>query len=407
MPPRDARAKPARAEKISRRDRRGSGRLSGRTPRPRESSDAPEVSRSEARVPERRAAPERRRAPDLTSESHDGGLGGPPLTAWQQAAKAYFYVTVWMTISMSVILFNKYILAYSGFKYPIALTMWHMVFCTAVSTVLVRGTGTTKRLHMPRKEYVNRVVPIGALYAASLWLSNSAYLHLSVSFIQMTKALMPGLVYACGVAFGTEKLARVTTLNMLIIAVGVAIAAYGEIDFVWIGVIEQLSALVFEAMRLMLVQVLITKQGYGMNPIQSLYYVSPACAACLVLPFAFVELPEILNDVGLVIDYPMLLLNALTAFALNLAVFLLIGKTSALTMNIAGVIKDWMLIFASQHLFGNVVSFLNYVGYVIAFLSVGMYNFNKLRAAKRADKQREREKQSGGGKAAAAGPSAA
>ena len=334
-------------------------------------------------------------------------LEPPPLTAWQQAAKAYFYVTVWMTISMSVILFNKYILAYSGFKYPIALTMWHMVFCTTVSTILVRGTGTTKRLHMPRKEYVNRVVPIGALYAASLWLSNSAYLHLSVSFIQMTKALMPGLVYACGVAFGTEKLARVTTLNMLIIAVGVAIAAYGEIDFVWIGVIEQLSALVFEAMRLMLVQVLITKQGYGMNPIQSLYYVSPACAACLVLPFAFVELPEILNDVGLVIDYPMLLLNALTAFALNLAVFLLIGKTSALTMNIAGVIKDWMLIFASQHLFGNAVSFLNYVGYVIAFLSVGMYNFNKLRAAKRADKQREREKQIGGGKAVAAGPSAA
>ena len=330
----------------------------------------------------------------------------PPLTAWQQAAKAYFYVTVWMTISMSVILFNKYILAYSGFKYPIALTMWHMVFCTAVSTVLVRGTGTTKRLHMPRKEYVNRVVPIGALYAASLWLSNSAYLHLSVSFIQMTKALMPGLVYACGVAFGTEKLARVTTLNMLIIAVGVAIAAYGEIDFVWIGVIEQLSALVFEAMRLMLVQVLITKQGYGMNPIQSLYYVSPACAACLVLPFAFVELPEILNDVGLVIDYPMLLLNALTAFALNLAVFLLIGKTSALTMNIAGVIKDWMLIFASQHLFGNAVSFLNYVGYVIAFLSVGMYNFNKLRAAKRADRQREREKTQEGGKAAAGGSAA-
>ena len=330
-----------------------------------------------------------------------------PLTAWQQAAKAYFYVTVWMTISMSVILFNKYILAYSGFKYPIALTMWHMVFCTTVSAVLVRGTGTTKRLHMPRKEYVNRVVPIGALYAASLWLSNSAYLHLSVSFIQMTKALMPGLVYACGVVFGMEKLARVTTLNMVIIAVGVAIAAYGEIDFVWIGVIEQLSALLFEAMRLILVQVLITKQGYGMNPIQSLYYVSPACAACLALPFAFVELPEIMNDYGLIIDYPMLVLNALTAFALNLAVFLLIGKTSALTMNIAGVIKDWMLIFASQHLFGNTVSFLNYVGYVIAFLSVGMYNFNKLRAAKKADRQREREKQQEGGKAAAAGESAA
>ena len=309
-----------------------------------------------------------------------------PLTAWQQAAKAYFYVIVWMTISMSVILFNKYILAYSGFKYPIALTLWHMFFCTTVSSFLVRGIGTTKRLHMPRKDYVNRVVPIGALYAASLWLSNSAYLHLSVSFIQMTKALMPGLVYVCGVSFGMEKPTKLTSFNMVIIAIGVAIAAYGEIDFVWIGVIEQLSALVFEAVRLMLVQVLITRQGYGMNPIQSLYYVSPACGVCLLLPFIFVELPEIMADTMLVIDYPMLLLNAITAFALNLAVFLLIGKTSALTMNIAGVIKDWMLIFASQHLFGNTVSFLNYVGYVIAFLSVGMYNVNKLRAAKRAER---------------------
>lgn len=283
---------------------------------------------------------------------------GPPLTAWQQAAKAYFYVTIWMAISMSVILLNKYILAYSGFRYPIALTLWHMVFCTSVSSFLVRGIGATKRLHMPRKEYVNRVVPIGALYAASLWLSNSAYLHLSVSFIQMTKALMPGLVYVVGVGLGMEKLTKLTSVNMVIIAVGVAIAAYGEIDFVWLGVVEQLSALVFEAVRLMLVQVLITRQGYAMNPIQSLYYVSPACGVCLLLPFIFVELPEILADTTLQIDYPMLSLNALTAFALNLAVFLLIGKTSALTMNIAGVIKDWVLIFASQHLFGNKGTFV-------------------------------------------------
>eukprot|EP00227_Mantoniella_beaufortii_P017860 CAMPEP_0197594102 /NCGR_PEP_ID=MMETSP1326-20131121/19725_1 /TAXON_ID=1155430 /ORGANISM="Genus nov. species nov., Strain RCC2288" /LENGTH=349 /DNA_ID=CAMNT_0043160207 /DNA_START=579 /DNA_END=1624 /DNA_ORIENTATION=- len=318
-----------------------------------------------------------------------------PLTVMQQAAKSYFYVVIWMSISMAVILFNKYILAYSGFGYPIALTLWHMVFCTTVATLAVRVLGVTKRLHMPQKEYINRVIPIGALYAASLWLSNSAYLHLSVSFIQMTKALMPGLVYMCGVFFAMEKLSTTTSVNMLIIAFGVAIAAYGEINFVWLGVAEQLSALVFEAMRLMLVQVLITRQGYSMNPIQSLYYVSPACAACLALPFVAVELPAILANTALVINYPMLLLNAVTAFALNLAVFLLIGKTSALTMNIAGVIKDWMLIFASQHLFGNSVSFLNYLGYVIAFLSVGMYNYNKMKQMKQKEQSSSKDRESG------------
>ena len=45
------------------------------------------------------------------------------------------------------------------------------------------------------------------------------------------------------------------------------------------------------------------------------------------------------------------------------AVFLLIGKTSALTMNIAGVIKDWMLIFFSFYLFKAPLTRMNLAGY--------------------------------------------
>jgi hypothetical protein len=38
-------------------------------------------------------------------------------------------------------------------------------------------------------------------------------------------------------------------------------------------------------MRLTMVQVLINSKGYNMNPLQSLYYVSPACFLCLLVPF--------------------------------------------------------------------------------------------------------------------------
>jgi hypothetical protein len=224
---------------------------------------------------------------------------------------------------------------------------------------------------------------------------------LSVSFIQMTKALMPGLVYMIGIFFGMEKLNLTTAVNMFIIAIGVAIAAYGELNFDTLGVMQQLSALLFEAVRLMLVQVLITRQGLAMNPLQSLYYVSPACAFFLAFPLLFVEYPKMMQDFTLVFDWKILVLNATCAFALNLAVFLLIGKTSALTMNIAGVIKDWMLIFASQHFFGNPVTFLNYVGYVIAFLSVFMYNINKMRQLKR-EQQKKLSQPATGGKAESA-----
>ena len=51
------------------------------------------------------------------------------------------------------------------------------------------------------------------------------------------------------------------------------------------------------------------------------------------------------------LDIPIFVSNAVAAFGLNMSVFMLIGKTSALTMNIAGVIKDWLLIGLSVLIF--------------------------------------------------------
>ena len=42
---------------------------------------------------------------------------------------------------------------------------------------------------------------------------------------------------------------------------------------------------------------------------------------------------------------------------MNMSVFLLIGKTSALTMNLAGVVKDWLLIGLSVMLYKCVPRF--------------------------------------------------
>lgn len=47
------------------------------------------------------------------------------------------------------------------------------------------------------------------------------------------------------------------------------------------------------------------------------------------------------------------------AAALNMSVFLLIGKTSALTMNLAGVVKDWLLIGLSVMLYKCAAHTLN------------------------------------------------
>lgn len=87
--------------------------------------------------------------------------------------------------------------------------------------------------------------------------------------------------------------------------------------------------------------------------------------------------------------YPAVFLgNGLIAFSLNLAVFMLIGKTSALTMNIAGVIKDWLLIFFSYSVFKAPVTELNMIGYIFCCAGVAVYNYQKLQSLKAAQKEK-------------------
>ena len=87
----------------------------------------------------------------------------------------------------------------------------------------------------------------------TLWLGNAAYLYLSVSFIQMLKALMPVAVFGVGCGMGTETYSLNTLLNMIVVTIGVAIASYGEINFVVIGVVLQLLSVMTESTRLTLV----------------------------------------------------------------------------------------------------------------------------------------------------------
>ena len=84
----------------------------------------------------------------------------------KEVVRAYTYVVIWMTISIAVILFNKWLLAYSGFPFPIALTVWHMFFCSFVGIMAVRVLRLVKSHNMTTREYMKRVFPIGKPPAA-------------------------------------------------------------------------------------------------------------------------------------------------------------------------------------------------------------------------------------------------
>ncbi|GAA5972275.1 hypothetical protein JCM11641_002386 [Rhodosporidiobolus odoratus] len=289
-----------------------------------------------------------------------------------------YIIVTWICISGALILQNSYILRTLKFNYPIFLTTWHLVYATIGSRLLLRYTHLLDDLHnvpMSWDRWMKNIVPIGALFSGSLICNNFAYLTLSVSFLQMIKAFTSVAVLGMAVAFGLEKMEPRKLVIVLAISSGVALASYGEIAFEWSGFIFQAVGIAFEAARLVSIQKLLT--GLKMGPLVSLYYFAPVCAGLNMLLIPFFEGSAPFYAVGELIGFPFLIVNATTAFALNVAVVFLIGCASSLVLTLSGVIKDILLVVGSVVLMGSTVTGTQMLGYSIALFGLFVFKLPK------------------------------
>ncbi|XP_043722010.1 probable sugar phosphate/phosphate translocator At3g17430 isoform X1 [Telopea speciosissima] len=293
----------------------------------------------------------------------------------------YLYLLIYILLSSGVILYNKWVLSpkYFNFPFPITLTMIHMGFSGVVAFSLVRVFKVVSPVKMTFEIYATCVIPISAFFASSLWFGNTAYLHISVAFIQMLKALMPVATFLMAVVCGTDKLRCDVFLNMVLVSVGVVISSYGEIHFNVVGTAYQVTGIFAEALRLVLTQVLLQKKGLTLNPITSLYYIAPCSFVFLFVPWYLLEQPT-MEVSQIQFNFWIFFSNAICALALNFSIFLVIGRTGAVTIRVAGVLKDWILIALSTVIFPeSTITGLNIIGYAIALCGVVMYNYLKVK----------------------------
>jgi len=296
----------------------------------------------------------------------------PPKAALHPAV----YVVTWISFSGGVILFNKWLLDTLGFKFPITLTAWHMVFATFMTQVLAKTTTLLdgrKTVKMTGRVYLRAILPIGFFFSLSLICGNKAYLYLSVAFIQMLKATMPVAVLIVSWILGVAPVNFKTLGNVSLIVVGVVIASIGEIKFDLTGFLYQAGGIAFEATRLVMVQRLLSSAEFKMDPLVSLYYFAPVCGVMNTVAALVVEVPSMsmknVYDVGIF----MLVANAMVAFLLNVSVVFLIGKTSSLVLTLCGILKDILLVACSMLIWGTQVSLTQFFGYSIALSGLLYY----------------------------------
>jgi len=309
-----------------------------------------------------------------------GAATAPP--AAKSLRVAWPYIAVWMVVSISLIFMNNNILHKMG--YPALLTAWHM----AVSSVLVQvlrcvapaslGLFSNEQPEVSLNTWLTKLIPIAALFSASLAMGNRAYLYCSIAFIQMVKASHAPMTYLLNALVGAELFMWSKLQIVTLVGFGVMLAVTGELEFHMVGFACQCFSSVAECARIVFIGQLLNKSGLKMDPLTAVSYYAPLCLVFLV-PFALAtEVPSdwgsFAEDFQREVGFGWLILNGLVAFALNVSVVLLINATSPVVFILCGVVKDITIISGSVVALGKPVAAQQVVGYALAVVGIQAFN---------------------------------
>jgi hypothetical protein len=266
-----------------------------------------------------------------------------------------------------LILVNNYTFNRVHYKYPImfsSLGIWG-------TAVVTRGASFFGLIKIDRKITMNywltRILPVGLLSAATIGSGNSVYLYLSVSFTQMLKALTPVYILLCLVMFKVEIPKSQVVAAVVLISFGTGIASLGELKFSWTGFFLQSLADLFEGLRLVLLQVLMSSDS--LSPIQSMYYVSPATAVSQFILVLLYERSAVTSAASWrkVGEYWYLFFIALVlGTAINFTGVFVIKHTSGLMLKLIGVVRNNCLVLFSVIFLAERTSAVQMFGYIVS-----------------------------------------
>jgi hypothetical protein len=257
------------------------------------------------------------------------------------------------------------------FPYSVALTAWHMFVSSGMSILVYCIFGKSLLPGMAHVEedkagFVWKVIPLSLCFAISICLSNEAYLYCSVPFLQMCKELNVVMVYFVGLALAVERFSVQTATILLVIMMGCCMSIHGEMKFSKAGFTCQIFAQVAEVIKIITQQKIM--QGFKIDPLTMVLIMSPLCLVSLTVGlFVFWEQGIIAHAKE---HYVHLIFNGFNAFALNVAVAVVIRFASGVSFVLAGVVKDVAIVACAALMFGAIITPIQIVGFSIAVSGV-------------------------------------
>jgi hypothetical protein len=287
---------------------------------------------------------------------------------------------MYISCSATLIGFNKYLMHDERFPYAVTLVMLHMGFASVLSVILFfccpslypSFTDPARKVQITARLMLTCILPITILFSAQLTLSNMAYLHSSVAFLQMMKEANLVLVYVLSLFVMLESFKWRNVIILMFIIAATTMTIVGELKFSMTGFLVQGSSQLFECSKIVL-QALLLSEVAGGKKLDAMSYV------LVVTPLCFIEL----FSAGFVLYYvapehsfagvwphlmnwwPYLIVNSCIAFALNVIIAMFIKHSSAVAFILAGIVKDVVIVSVGCAMFHEQISALQTAGFIL------------------------------------------
>ncbi|CAL9151013.1 unnamed protein product [Musa hybrid cultivar] len=304
--------------------------------------------------------------------------------------KTLFYILGWYTFSTCLTVYNKTLLGDHLGKFPAPLLMntVHFSMQAILSNAIVyiqSRISESNRNTMSWKDYFIRVIPTAIATALDVNLSNESLVFISVTFATMCKSASPIFLLVFAFVFRLETPSFKLLGIILIISAGVLLTVAKETEFEFWGFLFVMLSAVMSGFRWCMTQILLQKEAYGLkNPIALMSYVTPVMAlitavlSLLLDPWQKFKGNNYFNSSKHIMQSCLLmLLGGALAFFMVLTEYILVSATSAVTVTVAGIVKEALTIMVAVFYFHDQFTWLKGFGLFTIMVGVSLFNWYK------------------------------
>lgn len=286
--------------------------------------------------------------------------------------------------SIGITFYNKWLM--KDFHYPLFMTLVHLtiIFCLSALTrrALLCSTGK-QRVVLGWKDYLYKVAPTALATALDIGLSNWSFLFITISLYTMTKSTAVLFILFFSLVFKLEEPNPFLVIVVLLISCGLFMFTYKSTQFNLEGFVMVLLASFIGGIRWTLTQLLMQKAELGLqNPIDAMYHLQPLMFLGLFPLFLFNEgvslssssrLFRVSQLNPLLSSLLRLSVGGLLAFGLGFSEFLLVSRTSSLTLSVSGIFKEVCTLLLAARLMGDRLSLMNWLGFVLCLSGISLH----------------------------------